>query len=231
MEKMLSRVQSATMDGMGRDFTNDITSDPMAQFAVVFAALIHDVDHPGVSNAQLVQEQDDMAVRYDGRSPAENHSLNLAWDKLMQPEFQDLVLCICGSSTGAPNRGSLKGVSKEVRRLRQLIENAVLATDVFDPELKQDRDVRWARVFNNDKVSESCCADDDESQFDRNPEESIEHLKATIVLEHLIQASDVAHTMQHWVSLIDGGGYVERFVQILFSFLGAEVLFIPYIFH
>ena len=24
------------------------------------------------------------------------------------------------------------------------------------------------------------------------------HRKATIVLEHLIQASDVAHTMQHW---------------------------------
>jgi hypothetical protein len=29
------------------------------------------------------------------------------------------------------------------------------------------------------------------------------HRKATIVLEHIIQASDVAHTMQHW--------YVNRF--------------------
>merc|ERR1712157_201674 len=33
-----------------------ITSDPLTQFAVVFSAVIHDVDHPGVTNAQLVTE-------------------------------------------------------------------------------------------------------------------------------------------------------------------------------
>lgn len=33
-----------------------ISSDPLSQFAVVFGALIHDVDHVGVSNAQLIKE-------------------------------------------------------------------------------------------------------------------------------------------------------------------------------
>lgn len=35
------------------DFTFGITSDPMTQFAAVLAALIHDVDHTGVPNAQV----------------------------------------------------------------------------------------------------------------------------------------------------------------------------------
>jgi hypothetical protein len=34
--------------------TYGISSDPMLQFAVVFAALIHRVDHPGLCNAQLI---------------------------------------------------------------------------------------------------------------------------------------------------------------------------------
>ena len=35
------------------DHTFGITSDPLTQFACVFSALIHDVDHAGVPNAQL----------------------------------------------------------------------------------------------------------------------------------------------------------------------------------
>ena len=45
---MLSRVQgvNATVGKFSINrYANDITSDPMAQFAVVYAALIHDVDH------------------------------------------------------------------------------------------------------------------------------------------------------------------------------------------
>jgi Adenylate and Guanylate cyclase catalytic domain/3'5'-cyclic nucleotide phosphodiesterase len=37
--------------------TFGISSDPLLQFAVVFAALIHDVDHAGLTNAQLVQQK------------------------------------------------------------------------------------------------------------------------------------------------------------------------------
>ena len=61
MEKMLSRVEgvntSTTVGALTINrYTNDITSDPLAQFAVVFAALIHDVDHTvsGLSTGKLV---------------------------------------------------------------------------------------------------------------------------------------------------------------------------------
>jgi hypothetical protein len=38
------------------EYTSGITSDPLTQFAVIFSALIHDVDHWGVSNNELIKE-------------------------------------------------------------------------------------------------------------------------------------------------------------------------------
>jgi hypothetical protein len=68
-------------------------------------------------------------------------------------------------------------------RFRQLIVNAVMATDIMDKDLGALRRRRWEKAFNPDPMGCSIeCA----------------NRKATIVIEHLIQASDVAHTMQHW---------------------------------
>ena len=57
------------------DHTYGITSDSLTQFACAFSALIHDVDHVGVSNAQLVKEACPLVDRYGERSVAEQNSL------------------------------------------------------------------------------------------------------------------------------------------------------------
>ncbi|MGK3760789.1 MAG: hypothetical protein ACI8RD_013107 [Bacillariaceae sp.] len=75
---------------------------------------------------------------------------------------------------------------KELDRLRQLVVNTVLATDIMDKDLKQLRNGRWEKAFSSDLKDNEIYQD----QINR---------KATIVLEHLIQASDVCHTMQHWI--------------------------------
>ena len=36
-----------------------------------------------------------MAVKYSGKSVAEQNSVSLAWEILMQPEYGDLLSCIC----------------------------------------------------------------------------------------------------------------------------------------
>jgi hypothetical protein len=61
-----------------------------------------------------------------------------------------------------------------------------MATDIMDASLKQHRNARWERAFKDHLQS-----------VDESPKQTIDR-KATIVIEHLIQASDVAHTMQHW---------------------------------
>lgn len=50
----------------------------------------------------------------------------------------------------------------EFKRFRQVLVNVVLATDIFDKELNDLRKTRWEKAF-----------------------------RATIVIEHIIQASDV----------------------------------------
>ena len=72
--KLLSRIvagEGKDDDGAAlHDHTFGITSDPLTHFACVFSALIHDLDHPGVPNAQLVKEGTDLAVAYNQQSIA-----------------------------------------------------------------------------------------------------------------------------------------------------------------
>ena len=156
------------------EYTYGITSDPLTQFAVAFSALIHDVDHVGVPNSQLVKEKTKDAIRYNNKSVAEQNSVDLSWNLLMEPQFRELRECICYTRA-------------EQKRFRQLVVNAVMATDITDKELGALRRARWDRAFQQIEQP----LNGDLKDTDRNR-------KATIVIEHLIQASDVSHTMQHW---------------------------------
>ena len=157
------------MDLAGHSY--GITSDPLTQFAVVFSAIIHDADHPGVPNSQLVKESTRSAQIYKNKSVAEQNSVDLAWEILMRDDYKDLRACIYQTE-------------EDLRRFRQLVVNTVMATDIVDKELQALRKARWETAFS--KTSANVADSDSEDR------------KATIVIEHLIQASDVSHTMQHW---------------------------------
>jgi class 3 adenylate cyclase len=155
------------------DHTYGITSDPLTQFSVILAALIHDVDHSGVSNFQLIKEKAKIATVFKNKSVAEQNSIVLAWERLMESRFSKL-------------RSFIYSEPAELKRFRELMVNTVLATDIFDKELQTLRKERWGKAFRH--ISQ---------QTDDNTHDDVNR-KATIVIEHLIQASDVAHTMQHW---------------------------------
>jgi 3'5'-cyclic nucleotide phosphodiesterase len=174
--KMLNRIVENEREvqhkkGSMANYTFGVTSNPLNQFAIVFAALIHDLDHSGVSNAQLVEEKHPLAVAYEGRSVAEQNSLNMAWKLLMEPRFADLRDCIYTSEA-------------EMALFRQVVVNAVMATDLFDKQLKEMRETRWTKSFTGVSATEN--------------DLSTENRKAAIVVDLIIQASDVSHTMQHF---------------------------------
>ena len=113
-------------------------------------------------------------------------------------------------------RSTIYATEVEFKRFRQLVVNSVMATDVVDKELKALRNARWDKAFpkTSRRSSRHILGDDRATTHaasaiptvpppvhdDPDPQERQENVnrKATIVIEHLIQASDVAHTMQHW---------------------------------
>ncbi len=149
------------------DTTYGISSDPLMQFALVLSALVHDVDHTGLQNRQLVKKKDPLALVYLEKCVAEQHSIKHAWNILMEDRFADLRRCIYQTEA-------------DRLRFRQLVINAVIATDIADRELHAWRQNRWNKAFHEQG---------DETTMDR---------KATILFEYILQASDVAPTMQHW---------------------------------
>lgn len=96
----------------------------------------------------------------------------------MQPRFVDLRNTICNNSKA------------ELHRLYKLIVNIVMATDIADKQLKEFRTARFVKAFETDSSKEG---ESSPTSFQENCD-----LKATVGIEHLIQISDVAHTMQPW---------------------------------
>eukprot|EP00536_Pseudo-nitzschia_multiseries_P002472 jgi/Psemu1/251665/estExt_Genewise1Plus.C_330084 len=173
LENDESKTNAANKNGCA-SHAYGITSDPLIEFSCLFSALIHDVDHTGVPNTQLVKENTATAHHYNNRSVAEQHSVALAWSILMEPLYEDLRKCIYQTKS-------------EQKQFRQLVVNSVMATDIIDEDLKKLRQNRWRKVVSTKIHGE-------------NRMESTENANrmATVVIEHIIQASDVSHTMQHW---------------------------------
>ncbi|CAB9519167.1 Receptor-type guanylate cyclase gcy [Seminavis robusta] len=196
VQKMLSRIinpkeiflkrhqgDDSKLDSELHDHTFGITSDPLTQFACAFSALIHDLDHGGVPNTVLMKEGSPLAEKYNQKSLAEQNSIDLAWGLLGNPSYDKLLKTICCDED-------------DFKRFRQLVVNSVCATDVMDRELGATRKARWDMAFSEEPRNE--------------PKNETVNRKATIVIEHLIQASDVSHTMQHWHIYTKWAGRLEK---------------------
>uniref|UniRef100_A0A3B3Q3Y8 Phosphodiesterase n=1 Tax=Paramormyrops kingsleyae TaxID=1676925 RepID=A0A3B3Q3Y8_9TELE len=82
--------------------------------AAIFAAAIHDVDHPGVSNQFLINTNSELALMYNDESVLENHHLAVGF-KLLQEEHCDIF----------------QNLNKKQRQsLRKMVIDMVLATDM-----------------------------------------------------------------------------------------------------
>lgn len=121
--KLLSRiVVPANQDSdellrQAHDYTYGLTSDPLTQFAIVFSSIIHDMDHHGVTNTQLVKEENRLSAIYQQKSVAEQNSIDLAFEILTAATYSDLVSCICADEN-------------DYKRFRQMVINSVMATDM-----------------------------------------------------------------------------------------------------
>lgn len=122
-------------DGAGRQPpTFGLRNDPVALFGLLFAALIHDVEHMGVTNQQMVQEDDQLALQFNDTSIHEQRSLHLAFREFLKDSYSEL-------------RTILFETSENYRQFRSLVINAVLSTDLGSPERAQVNKSKWLEAF------------------------------------------------------------------------------------
>ena len=114
--------------------TYGLKSDPLSHLAMLFSALVHDVEHQGVPNRQLVLESDRLALLYNDQSVAEQRSLAIAFAELTKDDFQTL-------------REILFENIDEYRRFRKTVINLVLTTDIASPERTQVVKSKWKEAF------------------------------------------------------------------------------------
>ncbi|XP_071743060.1 3',5'-cyclic-AMP phosphodiesterase 4C isoform X3 [Lepeophtheirus salmonis] len=87
---------------------------PLEVMSALFAAAIHDVDHPGLTNQFLINTSSELALMYNDESVLENHHLAVAF-KLLQNEDANFFV----------------NLSKKQRQtLRKMVIDMVLATDM-----------------------------------------------------------------------------------------------------
>jgi 3'5'-cyclic nucleotide phosphodiesterase len=110
------------------DYTHGINSDPVTLFGIVYSALIHDVDHYGVGNAQTIKENEALGTKYKGKSVAEQNSFDIAWDLLCSDDLQELRAYL------------FNGDESEMLRLRQVVVNVVCK---FCPDIKSSNHRRF----------------------------------------------------------------------------------------
>jgi hypothetical protein len=115
-----------------------LRNDPLNQLAMVFAALVHDVEHQGIPNRQLALEDDRLAILYNDQSIAENWSLYIAFSELLQDEFKSLREVMFG--TGA-------SIGTNYSHFRRTVVNLVLNTDIASPERTQISKSKWKEAF------------------------------------------------------------------------------------
>lgn len=87
---------------------------PLEITAALFAACVHDVDHPGLTNQFLINSSSELALMYNDESVLENHHLAVAF-KLLQNEGCDIF---CNMS------------KKQRQTLRKMVIDMVLSTDM-----------------------------------------------------------------------------------------------------
>lgn len=189
-------------DKFERSFpTFDISNDPLMHFALVFSALIHDVEHRGLPNAQLVKELDKLSAIYLKKSIAEQYSIAVAFSVLSEPCFKELREAICVDE-------------EESERFRGLVVDLILSTDISCPERTAKGKSKWKIAFSDSecitrrhsvpikKRSKSrifCGANESKNRLtSAEIAAARKKLKSRVIMEQLMQVADVAHLMQDW---------------------------------
>lgn len=110
-------------------------------FCLLISTLCHDMDHPGYSNSYLINARTKLALRYNDKSPLENHHASMCFQTMAKPECN-----ILANVNNEAYRG-LRGMIIKLILATDMVDHAVYVNDwkkinrAFDPENVEHRTV------------------------------------------------------------------------------------------
>jgi hypothetical protein len=218
MNKMIDTiVESVGSEKVGDgSICENFWQNSFLHFVMIFACLIHDVEHLGRSNKILAEQKHKLARKFKGPS-AERNSIQTAMDVMFRSKYKNIrkalfptiqakfefgrciywaILCTdIASSERLQNCKSRFDVAHSVRESMAADEQIVGQPDrcyEYDPELCP------LHPFLTEVVASVRIT---EKQKNENPQElqiNQEGLENCVGVEHLMQISDVSHLLQSW---------------------------------
>jgi 3'5'-cyclic nucleotide phosphodiesterase len=176
-KKLLDKIADEEIERSQRSLNHDeppAILDPLTQFALSFAALIRDVNHPGACLNRLVEEVTAAPeLNSNDMSALPQRSIDFAWSLLMESRFADLRQCIYSNES-------------ELSNFRDSVVNAVLTIDFNDADVMHVGGMRFEQrasyLLDASDVSSDDCSN-------RN---------AAAIASLISKVSYVCHTMQHF---------------------------------
>lgn len=164
--------QQQTQHRRRRPQTFGLRDDPILLLSLLFAALIHDVQHQGVRNAQLVLENTTVAMMYNDQSVQEHQSLAVAFEEFLKPDYQLLRHALFGKNDTNNALGDSEHTAA-YRTFRQTVVSAVLSTDLASPEQSVLTKAKWKEAFEHYQLQQQ-----QQQQHHDDDEESPEAMPA-----------------------------------------------------
>ena len=178
---------------------------PLNSFSLVFAALVHDAGHTGMSNKILKDIDHPLSRKFEESVPiAEKNSIDIALNILFQDNFASLRNAI------------LPGQMDKIEFARTLFQS-ILITDIATPDRVKLGIERYKASQDSHEPDAGLCplashisdlfdgVGLEESVKDEHPDEFVvtsSGLKRCVRNEHLMLLSDVGHLCQSWENFI-----------------------------
>ena len=133
---VLQSLHALVQNSLEEDFMRDCPQINL--FAILLAAVVHDVDHPGVTNAFHVKVKSELAVLYNDQSVLENWHVAHAFARLLDRDLakhesiqaNQVAILSAKNEKNSPNNILCNAKPQQFLDVRKRIIEAVLHTDM-----------------------------------------------------------------------------------------------------
>lgn len=190
MNKLVDLFQKAS-----NNFTSDVEmaisvplTDSSIYFALVFACLVHDVQHTGHPNKVLEDTQHSFFKKYKS-SCQEKNSIDVALSLLSSRKYnklREMIYYVMGKES-----------------FEKIVHWAIISTDIVSSDNNKNIINRYETLYNSSKP-----AQDRRANFSIEDSKNNLHDKLNsdpsqrVAIEHAIQLADVAHLSQSWETFL-----------------------------